>query len=555
MQYDRIRTYFKENKGIVILLCITATCFDGLMWVLPILEGITINSLYLNQVRKIVTIVLLFLGFVLFVQINRFFKRFLVRVFANRIALRMRQISFDNLLKKDINYFIKESVGQILNKNLTDIYDTTEGIRKITTEVFDTFLLLIGYVGSMFFLDYQITLLVLIPIIISILLAQFLKKIIYKYNKDYKEYLSYNKDINLTLLNNELNYRGLGISANYDKLYEESTKILTKKNQKALMLQSNMEPIYQAIALMGLIFIILIGGNKVINETYLIGVLTAYLTTYMLVCKKASKVGKVFNAYQAFRVSFERAKEFLTTTKDEYCEPIFSYGGLDLINFQAYNPKYNSPILNIHIDDKKIIGICGKIHCGKSTILKALAGVLQYNGQALLKGVDIKDLATSSNSYVGFCTVDAKLFSDTLENNISLGRKGNIKNAIVASGIDHDLQEIGGLNACLSHTNKNVSGGQAKRIEMARCLYSKSYLVLLDDPFQSVNEALALEMVDNLKRLYNDRIIIFVSNNKKLLQKCNDIIYLDYDCYMFDTYENLILSQKFKDLMGDGNDI
>lgn len=232
MQYDRIRTYFKENKGIVILLCITATCFDGLMWVLPILEGITINSLYLNEVRKIVTIVLLFLGFVLFVQINRFFKRFLVRVFANRIALRMRQISFDNLLKKDINYFIKESVGQILNKNLTDIYDTTEGIRKITTEVFDTFLLLIGYVGSMLFLDYQITLLVLIPIIISILLAQFLKKIIYKYNKDYKEYLSYNKDINLTLLNNELNYRGLGISANYDKLYEESTKILTKKKSK-----------------------------------------------------------------------------------------------------------------------------------------------------------------------------------------------------------------------------------------------------------------------------------------------------------------------------------
>lgn len=555
MQYDRIRTYFKENKGIVILLCITATCFDGLMWVLPILEGITINSLYLNQVRKIVTIVLLFLGFVLFVQINRFFKRFLVRVFANRIALRMRQISFDNLLKKDINYFIKESVGQILNKNLTDIYDTTEGIRKITTEVFDTFLLLIGYVGSMFFLDYQITLLVLIPIIISILLAQFLKKIIYKYNKDYKEYLSYNKDINLTLLNNELNYRGLGISANYDKLYEESTKILTKKNQKALMLQSNMEPIYQAIALMGLIFIILIGGNKVINETYLIGVLTAYLTTYMLVCKKASKVGKVFNAYQAFRVSFERAKEFLTTTKDEYSEPMFSYGGLDLINFQAYNPKYNSPILNIHIDDKNIIGICGKIHSGKSTILKALTGVLQYNGQALLKGVDIKDLATSSNSYVGFCTVDAKLFSDTLENNISLGRKGNIKNAIVASSIDHDLQEIGGLNACLSHTNKNVSGGQAKRIEMARCLFSNSYLVLLDDPFQSVNEGLALEMVDNLKRLYNDRIIIFVSNNKKLLQKCNDIIYLDDDCYMFDTYQNLILNQKFRDLMGDGNDI
>lgn len=550
-RYDKVSTYIKENIVIVIFLALTGTCFNGLMWLLPILEGKTINSLYTGDRKLVITLVITLIGFVLFVQINRFFKRFLVRVFGNRIALRMRKISLNCLLNKDFEFFATSSAGDILNRNLTDIYDTTEGIRKMTTEIFDTFILLLGYLVSMFVLDYAITLIVLVPLALAILIAQFLKVKIYKANKSYKEYLSYNKELNITLLNNELYYRGFGVSDRFDKDYEESVEILRKKNLKALILQSSMEPLYQAIALLGLLAIVIIGAKNVINGVYLIGTLSAYITTYLLVAKKASKVGKVFNAYQAYKVSFDRAKEFLRQEEDKKIHCQLKGNELVLKDFVAYNEKITLPAIDMTLKPGDIVGICGLIHSGKSTLLKAISGYCPYQGKANLGNCDIKDLTKSADCYVGLAPGEVALFSDTLKNNITLGRTGKLDTALKASGLDLDIRRLGGLESKIAHSNANISGGQAKRLGMARCLYEAKILILLDDPFQSVNPDLALKMYQNLVSLYQDKIIIFVSNNKELLIRTSRIVFLDGETYTYDRYQNLLSNEKFLALMGE----
>ncbi|MFA6829626.1 MAG: ABC transporter transmembrane domain-containing protein, partial [Bacilli bacterium] len=254
-KYDRISTYFKENWKVVWLMSITALCFDGLMCFIPQIEGNTINSLNDGDYQKTLILTISFICLVLFVQINRFFKRYLVRVFGNKMALKMRQISFTHLLNNDISYFSGNNTGDILNRNLSDIYDTTEGIRKMTTEFFDTFVLLIGYVTMMFIMDWKVTLYSMIFIILSIASAQFMKYFVYKSTKEYKEYLSIQKQLTISKLNNELNYRGFGVSDNYYADYEKSVGILRKKNMKALMYQSSLEPLYLGVAYIGIFFI------------------------------------------------------------------------------------------------------------------------------------------------------------------------------------------------------------------------------------------------------------------------------------------------------------
>ena len=139
MRYDKIKTYYVMNLPLVIALCVVALCFDGLMSLIPILEGRMIDALDQGLIfQDVLNYSLIFIGFVLFVQINRFFKRYLVRVFGHKITITMRDVSFRNLMQKDMQYFVSNSKGDILNKNLTDIDDTSEGIRKLTTEIFDT---------------------------------------------------------------------------------------------------------------------------------------------------------------------------------------------------------------------------------------------------------------------------------------------------------------------------------------------------------------------------------------------------------------------------------
>ena len=103
-RYDKVKTYFYENWYIVLPLCITGLLYNAFMAFIPKIEGNTIDLLLTADYKKILYLSLTLLGIVLFVQINRFFKRFLVRVFGNKITLKMRQVSFENLMNKDLSF-------------------------------------------------------------------------------------------------------------------------------------------------------------------------------------------------------------------------------------------------------------------------------------------------------------------------------------------------------------------------------------------------------------------------------------------------------------------
>lgn len=74
----------------------------------------------------------------------------------------MRRVSFKNLITDDISTFITESKGDIMNKNLSDIKDSAEGVRKILTEVYDSIILMLGYLISLMIMDWKTTLVITI---------------------------------------------------------------------------------------------------------------------------------------------------------------------------------------------------------------------------------------------------------------------------------------------------------------------------------------------------------------------------------------------------------
>lgn len=546
--YHKISTYFKENWYIVLPMCITALLFNGLMCLIPRLEGNTINSIKSGDFELVRRMVFLFMGLVLFVQLNRFCKRYLVRVFGNKMSLRMKEISLNHLIKEDMSYFLNHDIGDIINRNSSDIYDTTEGIRKMTTELFDTIVLLLGYCISMLFLDYKITLYSMIFIVLSIVAAQLIKRFVYKTNRSYKEYLSIHKEKTFSILSNELYYRGFGVSEAYQEEYDQSLERLRRKNKIALLFQSCLEPLYSIVAWLGCFFVIYFGGKNVMANVYEIGTFSALLSTYLLVAKKAAKVGKVFNAYQAFKVSWGRCKEFLKEENSINSTDCLNGDELVLKDFSfGYAEGFQLPVFSMTAKLGERIGICGRIHTGKSSILKGLSGLFAYQGSAVLCGIDIYEASNYSNELISYSSNKIELFSDTIENNIRLDRGGDLNRAVVLSKLDADLTELGGLEAPISHTVANISGGQQKRLQMARALYPNVKLVLLDDPFQSVHPAMAEQMVENLK--FDDRILILVSNQQTIISKMDLILYLEDNKIHMGSYQELLRLASFEELM------
>lgn len=542
--YNKIRYYFYYLWGILVPLTITGILYDSLMSFIPRIQGDAINSIKQQNTDLIIKSALIFLGLTIFVQINRFLKRYLVRVFSNKMNYLMRNKCFNHMLSLDMAFYEQNKVGDILNKNTTDISDTCESIRKLTTEIFDTVILMIGYIVSYFLLDYKIALMSLPFVLISIIISLFLKKKVYMTTKDYKEYSSKFKDSTLNMLKNEIYFRGMGVNEKYIDQYSKEVDILAKKNVKNLVFKASMESIYSSIGFIGLFFVLYFGLNNVIDGTYDIGTFTTILTTFVLIANKGAKVGKSFNAYQGLKVTWKRIKPFLEDDIEKEEEYQFNSDGLSLIDFSYSYDDFKTPTITYSFNKDEKIGIVGRVHTGKSTLLKSLTGLYEYDGEAKLNGIDLKDLFKSKNQVISYCPSKESLFKDSIVNNIELGRDGNIKEALNSACLTDSQLDI---NTEINPTMVNISGGQKQRLMLARSLYHQSNMYLLDNPFSSLERSMS-ESISN-QVLDMNGLFFIVTNDENILKKLDRIIYLNDGIAKIDTYFNLLKDDSFKSLV------
>ncbi|MCI6357028.1 MAG: ABC transporter ATP-binding protein/permease [Erysipelotrichaceae bacterium] len=554
IRYDKISTYFKLNKKSFILATIAGVIFNGLMAFVPLVQGELINAYKAQKDAKyIILFALSFLAFIVFIQVNRYLKRYFVRDFSNRMVLQMRTVSFQNLIKDDISEFSKTSKGDIMSKTLLDIKDCAEGVRKMLTEVYDSVILMLGYLISMMIMDYKVTLIISIFLSASIIVANLMKKAIFKTTSEYKKTFSKAKDVTLNSLKNEVYYRGFGVSNFYYQKYQDTQDNLEKKSITSMIFKSSLEPTYQAIAFIGMLFVIYMCGKKVIDDVWLIGTFSAFLSTYVLVANKVSKVGKIFNAYTTFKVSWKRCSPYLKS-KEKQKEIAYPTDKLDLdVNNLSFGFDKDFVLHNIsfHLEKGQSLGICGMIHSGKSTLGAALSGLYNYDGNIKLQGVELKEVRNDiGNNFISYVPSEVEIFNDTIKYNVAFEDK-DIFTEMALSCLDQDVNNFENKeNEVLSHSTTNLSGGQQKRLQIARSLYNNPKLIVMDDPFNAIDLDMSVKITENIINNYKNSIFVLINNQKEILKKLDYIIFLKNDTYLFGTYDELMKDKDFLNLIG-----
>lgn len=554
-KYDKISTYFKLNKKSFIIATITGIMFNGLMAFVPIIQGKLIDLYKEKQdVKYIVYSAVSFLAFVIFIQGNRYLKRYYVRDFSNRMVLQMRTVSFNNLIQSNIEDFLETSKGDIMSKNLSDIKDSAEGVRKILTEIYDSLILMIGYFVSMLLMDIKTTLIISSFLVLSVIVANLMKKIIYKSTFEYKKVFSKSKDVTLNALKNEVYYRGYGVSQNYYNEYSKVQDELERKSIKSMIYKGSMEPVYQTISLIGLFFVIYMCSEKVMNGVWLIGTFTAYLTTFMLVSKKTSKVGKIFNAYTTLKVSWKRCSIYLKNPlKQENIETNNSDPTLKVNNLTfGFDDNFKVNHISFLLNKGECLGICGKIHSGKSTLGAALSGIYNYEGSVKLYDVELKEVRNSlSPNFIAYIPSDIELFNDTLRYNVCFSNDLDVSKELREAYLDEEVNNFGNKDKeLISHSCANLSGGQQKRLQIARALYNNSKLIIMDDPFNAIDIKMGENITNNIINNYKNSMIIIINNQKEIIKKMDKVLFLKDNCYLFGSYAELLCDEEFSKLMG-----
>jgi ABC-type multidrug transport system fused ATPase/permease subunit len=348
-------------------------------------------------------------------------------------------------------------------------------------------------------------------------------------------------------------YRANGIEDRNSKNYSYELEDLQNKAIKANILENTMQPIYNVIAMLGVILVISLGGMNVRKGGWTVGTFITYITMFAALANKASKAAKLFNSVQKSQVSWKRIKPYLTeyVRKDTITNIDMSSTSLIVKNLKFLYPGNNrNTIDNISFEGKsgEIIGITGPIASGKSTLGLALLGLYSYSGSIKIDGKELKDYSEFERSQmISYLGHAPQLLSDTIYNNITLGKEQDITSVLKDVCLEEDLTAMKeGAATIVGSSGIRLSGGQQARVALARTLINKSKIIILDDPFSAVDLKTEEKIIANLRIHYQNSIIILISHRLAIFNRTNQILLLHGDMSIEQgTHQQLMQSSQY----------
>ena len=398
---DRVLSYFKVEWLPLTFVTVSGLVYNIGLLATPWFEGRLAQCLAdilggSQTTARMAMLVLAYILVTLLVQAARFIKRFYVRRFANNINRRMKGILYANLVRQSRAALEQQGAGELMTKAISDVDDCVEGMRKFTTEIFDTGVALAGYAVMLLVYDWRLALLSLLFTPLSYVCAAWMKKPVQRAGAAYKKAAGALSAATLDRAQNAVTYRIYGCEDARVENYEQALTAYEKTAVRNNVWQSALPPLYLAASEAGVLFILWFGAKNVLGtgwSAWDIAAFTTFLSCFTKLVVKSSKVAKLFNAVQKAEVSWKRIRPLMKSP--EQLEPLqvpapqtvtlqdlsFAYGG---------EPVFAGLSLTARPGD--LIGITGPVACGKSTLGRVFLCEASYGGSAKFGGKEFSAL-------------------------------------------------------------------------------------------------------------------------------------------------------------------
>ena len=485
----------------------------------------------------------------LLVQAARFIKRFYVRRFANNINRRMKGVLYANLVRQSRGALEKQGAGELMTKAISDVDDCAEGIRKFTTEVFDTGVALAGYIVMLFVYDWHLALLCMIFPPISYICAEKMKKPVQRAGAAYKKAAAALSAATLDRAKNAVTYRIYGCEDAQEARYEAALDGYEQTAVRANVWQAALPPLYLAASNLSVLFILWFGAKNVLGtgwRAWDIAAFTTFLSCFMKTAVKSSKAAKLFNAVQRAEVSWKRIKPMMKTPRA--LEPL-AVPAAQRVEVSGLSFCYDggAPIfegISFSAQPGDIIGVTGPVACGKSTLGRVFLCERPYGGSVRIGGRELAGLSPrEAASTVGYLGHDPELWNDTVEENVLCGETGDAMRFLALTALDGEVRAMErGLQTVVGSGGVRLSGGQAQRLALARTLAHPRPVLVLDDPFSALDRQTEDEVFARLKACARDRVVILISHRLYHFPELKQIVFMQGGKAAVGTHEALCAS-------------
>lgn len=309
--------------------------------------------------------------------------------------------------------------------------------------------------------------------------------------------------------------------------------------------------------------IYMLGGIAIINGNMTMGSLMAFHTLAEKIFDCIYTFGDNLDIIDTFQVVTKKINKLLKLKEENKENYLYDLNGE--IIFSNVNIYIDNQIIlkniNFIIKQGEHVAIIGENGSGKTILAKTILGFYKYDGNIYINNHNIKRLNKEDiRKYVELILGESYMFSGSILENIKLDKDVDtciLNQTSINCEIKYDIDRFEkGYNTLIGEKGTKLSGGQRQRICLARSLINNKPILILDEALNKLDNKTRGNILSNLESKYDDRTIIFISNNLEIINYVSNIIYIDGKTTLTGTHNELLAkSENYRNLIRIKEDV
>ncbi len=542
--FRHVIKYVKKSIPRILLGFVVLLIVDIIQLIIPILTKNAIDRIQTQTILKsgLIVIAAQILGLTVGIMIMRFFWRILIIGNSFIIEKLIRHQFYEHLMKLSQNFFNRHKIGDLMAHATNDLNAVRMMFGFGLIAGFDIVVMTIASLSFMIGINGKLTLYAIIPMpIITISILYFGKRL----QKRFRQVQDSFSDMSGTIQESISGIRVVKAFVQEDQELEKvknTSKEYVKKNISMAILDGVFHPLMGLIISISMLITLILGGQLAINGTITIGDFYAFNSYLGMLIWPMMAIGMVVNRYQRgiaslkrLNVIFDAVPQISDAEADHNIKDI--KGKIEINSLNFVYPDSSAQIfksISTYINQGKTLAIVGKTGCGKSTLIDLITRV--YNppkGGILIDGNDVHKIPLEVlHRDIVMVPQDIFLFSETLANNISLGRpdasRQEIEDATKLAQVYDDIMDFEHqFDTIVGERGTTLSGGQKQRVAIARALLCNPQVLILDDALSAVDTLTEKNILNHLIDYRQNKTTIIISHRISSVSHADKIIVID----------------------------
>lgn len=560
--FKRLLSYLKPWKNKMILVTLAAILSTLFNVVSPKLLGDATSSIFESFTSGssidfdfISRILLLLIGLYILSSLFSYIQQYIMAGIAQRTVAQLRKEVNEKLSRLPLRYYDQHSHGDLLSRAVNDIDNINTSLQQALTQIINSVISIIGIIIMMLVISPLLTLVVLVTIPLSLVVARFITKFSQRhFVKQQEELGTINGHIEEMFTGHQV-VKAFGHEKKSISEFDEINDRLYQSSWKAQFISGLMMPLMGFVGNLGFIIVSISGGLLVLNGSIRVGDVQAFIQYTQQISQPLAQAAGIANMIQVAIASAERVFTLLdeeeeiqekdTSVKTDSLKGHVSF---EHVKF-GYEP--NQPIINdvsLEVKEGQTVAIVGPTGAGKTTIVNLLMRFYELNqGSIKIDGVSLTDMSKEQvRSLYAMVLQDTWLFNGTIRENIAYGNEGatdkDIENAAKNAYADDFIRTLpDGYETVLGEDATNLSQGQRQLLTISRAIIAKPKILLLDEATSSVDTRTEMKIQKAMTELLEGRTSFVIAHRLSTIRDADIILVMkDGDIIEKGSHEELL---------------